>query len=534
MTEVKFLSIPYLPQDYSHVMDFESREIQQSWFDNQVLLTLNCNIKYDSLRTYIVLNKPIQEVRSNYDYIFFDDGGRRFYYFITDYEVVSQNNTCIYLKLDVWSTYYFNHTVLSSFVDRCHVPRWIGDVPTSNWEDEGLDTGELIQIEEPTEICTMEKTIIITSSVPMGYVPKSTSGGGDITDDTISWTQGKVSSKCFRFLKGMEAYAPYPYQDSGGYWTIAYGISQVGNPTLYTELSAKAPVSEEECAKVSYDLKNSNYGAKILSACINLGVTKQYQFDALCSLAYNCGTGVVTGDNDLTRAIANNINDETTIRSVWENFYITSNGQELEGLKARRKEECNMFFGQEFEVRPILKIAQDGSYDGYVTENNGDGWLPSDTEISNNEGDFNGYKSFSNDFGSGYLCPVKGATVTSVYGYRTHPVTGVKTFHHGTDIGIAKGSNTVASKTGTITQTGYDSSMGNYIYLDTDDGYRIKYMHLHEIKVSQGDRVIRGQVVGLIGSTGSSTGPHCHWEIRRLSDNVSCNPAPSLKVGDKV
>ena len=75
--------------------------------------------------------------------------------------------------------------------------------------------------------------------------------------------------------------------------------------------------------------------------------------------------------------------------------------------------------------------------------------------------------------------------------------------------------------------------MGNYIYLDCGN-YRVKYMHLSKISVSKGDTVTRGQKVGEIGSTGISTGPHCHWEIRRISDNESTDPAPSLKKGDTV
>ena len=124
--------------------------------------------------------------------------------------------------------------------------------------------------------------------------------------------------------------------------------------------------------------------------------------------------------------------------------------------------------------------------------------------------------------------------MSSIYGWRTHPIEGTLKFHHGTDIGISQGSDTVASKSGTITKTGYDSSMGNYIYLDTQDGYRVKYMHLSSIDVEVGQTVKRGDVVGKIGSTGSSTGAHSHWEIRRLSDNESTNPAPIMKVGDKV
>ena len=75
--------------------------------------------------------------------------------------------------------------------------------------------------------------------------------------------------------------------------------------------------------------------------------------------------------------------------------------------------------------------------------------------------------------------------------------------------------------------------MGNFIYLDCGN-YRVKYRHLSKISVSEGDTVTRGQKLGEIGSTGSSTGPHCHWEIRRISDNESVDPAPSLKKGDSV
>lgn len=232
-------------------------------------------------------------------------------------------------------------------------------------------------------------------------------------------------------------------------------------------------------------------------------------------------------------AIAKDPTDEETIRPIWESFKITSNGVVLEGLKTLRKNQCNMFFGQDYEVRPISIITGTGQYDGYVTENDGNGWLPDDYGTGET-GDLNGYKSFSNAFGDNWLCPVKGATVSSVYGWRTHPVTGERKFHHGTDIAKAQGSPTVASKTGAITKTGYDSSMGNYIYLDTTDGYRIKYMHLYSIDVKVGDSVKRGDVIGKIGSTGSSTGAHSHWEIRRLSDNESTNPTPSLKVGDTV
>lgn len=155
-------------------------------------------------------------------------------------------------------------------------------------------------------------------------------------------------------------------------------------------------------------------------------------------------------------------------------------------------------------------------------------------DVKGGGGDINGYKSFDNAFGKGWLCPVKGGTVTSIYGMRTHPITGEQTFHHGTDIGVPLDTDYVASKDGTVSQQGFSDSMGNYIYIDHEGGYRTRVMHLNKILTTNGQQVKRGDLIGKAGTTGSSTGVHAHWEIRRISDNESTNPAPTLKKGDKV
>lgn len=198
------------------------------------------------------------------------------------------------------------------------------------------------------------------------------------------WHSGKISSKCFRFIKGMEGYAPYRYQDSAGWWTICYGVTLHGEKDIYNRLVAQEPVPEEEGAKVSYDLKNERYGLKILDAVKKLGCTKQCQFDALVSLAYNAGPGSVTGSNSLTDAIRKDPNNENAIRAAWEKFKITAGGVVLRGLITRRKNECNMFFGKDVEIRPITQITKSGKYSGYVKENNGNGWLPKDEFIPDN------------------------------------------------------------------------------------------------------------------------------------------------------
>ena len=226
-------------------------------------------------------------------------------------------------------------------------------------------------------------------------------------------------------------------------------------------------------------------------------------------------------------AIAKDPTNEKVIRPIWEKFYVTSKGQELGGLIARRKEECDMFFNKLHSMRSVSILNEKGSIISTLKEKNGNGWLPSNTNK-------NGYKSFNNVFGSGWLCPVKGGVVTSKYGYRNDPFGGEKTFHNGTDIAVPLGTDYVASKDGVVSQQGFSNSMGNYIYIDHDNTYRTRVMHLNEILTTVGQTVKRGQVIGKAGTTGNSTGVHAHWEIRRLSDNQSIDPAPNLKVDDKV
>ena len=542
LTTINFLNLPFLTPSYENVIDFKSKANRNNYFQNRVQLTIdNCNIKYDSNRTYVIVEKSLEQL-SDYDYLYFSSGDRTYFYFILSAEYNTPNTTMINLELDVFNTYYYDCTINSSFVDRMHVDRWNGDLPTYNLEDEGLSIGEYIITEDPVEICKMESTLIIATSAPLGVTTTSKGGsGGDSSDSTgsyggTSWKDGKISSKGFRFIKGFEGFAPNAYQDSGGYWTIAYGVTKHGEPTIYNDLVSKAPVSEEEGAKVSYELKNKNYASKILQSCKDMGVTEQYQFDALVSVAYNCGNGAVTGDNTLTRAISTDIADESTIRSVWESFKITSNGVTQPGLVARRKEECNMFFNKSYEIRSISLIDSSGGISGTVTENNGDGWLPDDTsyEVDGSGEEYDGHKVTNNDFGNGWLIPVKGATVSSPYGWRNCPYHG-REMHNGVDLACSTGTAILAPKSGTVIKVGFHDSMGNYTKIchnvNGEDIITI-YMHQSKIIVKEGDTVKRTQKIGEVGSTGDSTGPHLHWEFRN-SDNESVTPIPGASKGTK-
>lgn len=104
--------------------------------------------------------------------------------------------------------------------------------------------------------------------------------------------------------------------------------------------------------------------------------------------------------------------------------------------------------------------------------------------------------------------------VTSYYGYRMHPVYGYERLHTGVDIGAADGANVVAADDGTVVHAGWMGGYGNCIMIDHGNGYTTLYAHLTSIYVSNGNTVSRGDSIGTVGSTGVSTGPHLHYEVR--------------------
>ena len=108
--------------------------------------------------------------------------------------------------------------------------------------------------------------------------------------------------------------------------------------------------------------------------------------------------------------------------------------------------------------------------------------------------------------------PVPGV-LTSKFGWRKDPINGKRAYHHGVDIRGERGSDVKATADGTVKLTNYTKGDGRYILIDHGNGFVTKYAHLNKSLVKKGDAVSRGQVIGLLGSTGRSTGPHVHYEI---------------------
>ncbi len=126
------------------------------------------------------------------------------------------------------------------------------------------------------------------------------------------------------------------------------------------------------------------------------------------------------------------------------------------------------------------------------------------------------------------IWPLPGDTrVGSKFGPRVPPCAGASSFHQGWDIGGKQGAQVVAVLAGKVTEACYNNSCGNHVYIDHGNGYSTHYLHFSVIKVSKGDYVQQGQVVGLVGSTGISTAPHLHFALYK--NGTAIDPAPYLK-----
>lgn len=114
---------------------------------------------------------------------------------------------------------------------------------------------------------------------------------------------------------------------------------------------------------------------------------------------------------------------------------------------------------------------------------------------------------------SGFVRPVPGA-VSSGFGMRIHPITGQNRMHNGVDMNAAQGDPIRAARAGTVILAGVKGGYGNTIMVDHGGGMVTLYAHQSRLGASVGDRVAAGEVIGYIGSTGQSTGPHLHFEVR--------------------
>lgn len=123
---------------------------------------------------------------------------------------------------------------------------------------------------------------------------------------------------------------------------------------------------------------------------------------------------------------------------------------------------------------------------------------------------------------SSWVCPVPYYTLTSPFGMRVHPVLGYARMHNGIDMACAQGTPIYATRAGTVSAASFQAGgAGNYVSINHGDGFSSIYMHMTNYIVYPGQKVSAGQVIGYVGSTGISTGPHLHFGISYAGNYVN-------------
>ena len=124
--------------------------------------------------------------------------------------------------------------------------------------------------------------------------------------------------------------------------------------------------------------------------------------------------------------------------------------------------------------------------------------------------------------------PVDSVQYTSNFGYRIDPFTGMQTFHEGIDFHGDKGTAVLAAASGKVIAAEWHDQYGKMVEIDHGNGLVSRYAHASRLYVNEGDLVVRGQKIAEIGSTGRSTGPHLHFEVRL--NGVPQNPVRFLRA----
>lgn len=199
MGEVVLCNLPSLDINYKNVIDFSSIKERDRYIDSKKLFTLGYrNVKFDAEMQTLTVTLAIDDILK-VDYLYITKGGKKYFYFVTNKRVLNDTRTILSLKLDVWTTYMFDYSLLDSYVERCHQPRWNGDTPVTNLVDEGLPLGEYI-MDSKEDLYTYNNGLIITATKPLGTIkefkPASSlnSGNNGVIDNVEPPLSGEIPS----------------------------------------------------------------------------------------------------------------------------------------------------------------------------------------------------------------------------------------------------------------------------------------------------------------------------------------------------
>lgn len=192
---------------------------------------------------------------------------------------------------------------------------------------------------------------------------------------------GTMTKNGFRFIKGQEGFAPYGANLGGeSFKTVGYGSTEKYNKSYYDK-HKPFPCTERKASEIYAERIQNEFGAKIVSAMISAGIeskVKDHQLDAMISLAYNRGVyGFLQDSSSPWQLIKKNPSNTEAISAAWKKYATTSGGNVLTGLVERRKLEADMYVNGNYKMKSIGKYNSSGKPDGIMSENNGNGYIPS-------------------------------------------------------------------------------------------------------------------------------------------------------------
>lgn len=185
---------------------------------------------------------------------------------------------------------------------------------------------------------------------------------------------------------------------------------------------------------------------------------------------------------------------------------------DLQALEEECKEQENAFLKQIAAMEVQFNAAKQREWEAWKATS-----VPATTQAGGTGGSSSGGTSGgsggSSGGSSGWLVPCSYTSITSPFGNRNSPTSGASTYHQGVDLDTGTGDPVYASRAGVVTVAGWGNAAGNYVQINHQDGFSSIYMHLKSSCVSAGQIVSAGQLIGLTGATGITTGDHLHFGI---------------------
>lgn len=199
---------------------------------------------------------------------------------------------------------------------------------------------------------------------------------------------------------------------------------------------------------------------------------------------------------------------------------------DLEALEEECKEQENAFLKQIAAMEVQFNAAKQREWEAWKATS-----VPATTAAggTNGSGGNSGGNSGGSSGGSsgGWQVPCSYTSITSPFGNRNSPTSGASSYHQGVDLDTGTGDRVYASRAGVVTVAGWGNAAGNYVQINHQDGFSSIYMHLSSYCVSAGQIVSAGELIGLTGATGITTGDHLHFGISYNGVYVNpCNYVP--------